>query len=171
MPLEFWELTELSLAWTLALAFLFVSLCFKKLWLFVDCIFLLLDELIIVLSLPFVVVVPPRDMLELFLWFLKSVAPAPVPVPALKNGTPLFTLSRWYLSFSLVDPPLPLVIIDGFVLPIIFSFLLWFFNATLTRLYFSEFWSTFLLAPAPVLAPPMELVDVTLPALLSILSL
>lgn len=167
MPFEFWELTELSLACTLELAFLFVS-CFKKLWLLVDYIFLLL-ELIIVLSLPFVVVVvPPRDKLELFLWPLKSPPPAPLPVPALKNGTPLFTLSLWYLSFSLVDAPV-LWTIDG--LATIFSFLLWFFNATLTRLYFSEFYSMFLLAPAPILAPPTELVLVTLPALLSILSL
>jgi hypothetical protein len=44
-------------------------------------------------------------------------------------------------------------------------------SATLTKLYFSEFCNPGIVLPAPTLACPIELVELTLPALLSILSL
>jgi hypothetical protein len=64
--------------------------------------------------------------------------------------------------------------IDGFPLgslAMIFSFLLWFLSATLTKLYFSEFYNPGIFLPTPTLAAPIELVELTLPALLIILSL
>lgn len=63
---------------------------------------------------------------------------------------------------------------DGFALgslAMIFSFLLWFLSATLTKLYFSEFYSPTILLAAPPALAPIEFVELTLPALLNILSL